>query len=111
MRRTWLSTLGNQSLFIGGGVSIAGNFDEFDNNCIYFVEDLDYSSASEHPLVSRRGLLPFFFFWQEGVFYLDDALQLLSHFHIVIYWCDDILQFARVCKLFSKLNVTRIKRK
>ncbi|XVF68082.1 hypothetical protein PTKIN_Ptkin10aG0174500 [Pterospermum kingtungense] len=61
MRRTRLSSPGKQTLFVGGGVSMAGNFDEFDKNCIYFVEDLDYNRTSEHPLVSREA----------GVYFLD----------------------------------------
>ena len=60
---TRLSSLGNQSLFVGGGVSVAGNFNEFDKNCIYFAEDADYSITNEYPLVSREA----------GVFYLDDG--------------------------------------
>ncbi|XP_022762095.1 uncharacterized protein LOC111307988 [Durio zibethinus] len=60
---TRLSNLSDQSLFVGDGVSLAGNFNEFDKNCIYFLEENDiYSLEDVYPL-SR----------ESGIFYLDDG--------------------------------------
>ncbi|KAA3453499.1 F-box/kelch-repeat protein [Gossypium australe] len=55
LHMTGLTDLGNQSLFLGAGDCLAvENCNKIDKNCIYFLDDMDYSSGKEYSLVSQE---------------------------------------------------------